>query len=73
MKLFHLDVQADRPEGSGVRTWLVIARNAAEAVTLVPEGQKVISVSAQAPCGPSPARVVGWMGPPPPLPGAVSR
>lgn len=73
MNLFHLEVQATDAQGPGAKTWLVIARNAAEAAALLPEGQTVVSVETQAPCRPSPARIVGWMGSPPPLPSAVRR
>lgn len=73
MNLFHLDVRSDHAEGSRVKTWLVIARDAAEARALVPQGQTVVAVAVQTPCKPGRPRILGWMGSPAPAPAAVRR
>jgi hypothetical protein len=73
MNLFHLNARAEHPEGRSSKTWLIVANNIPEAVALLPEGQVVMSVEVHSPCKPGPARVVGWMGPPPPVPMAVKR
>jgi hypothetical protein len=73
MNLFHLNARAEHPEERRSKTWLVVARSAGEAMALVPAGLVVVSVEVHSPCKPGPARLVGWMGPPPPLPAAVKR
>lgn len=74
MNLFHLNARTEDPQGGGrKKTWLVVAGSVPEAVALVPDGEVVVSVEARSPCRPGPARLIGWMGPPPPLPVAVSR
>jgi len=73
VNLFHVNIAAAHPEHPPSKTLLVIARTASEAMTLVPEGQKIASVEVYSPCKPGTARIVGWMGPPPPLPMAVKR
>jgi len=73
MNLFHLDARPEGAKGGRRKTWLVVASSAAEAAALVPAGHVVVSVEVQSPCKPGPPRVIGWMGPPPPLPTAVRR
>lgn len=65
MMLYHLNTRAEQPEGLVSKTWLVIAGNAAEAISLLPADQVVTSVEIHAPCSPGAARLLGWMGPPP--------
>jgi hypothetical protein len=73
MNLFHLNSRPKHPEDRRPKTWLVVARSASEAVALVPADHVVDSVEIQSPCKPGPARLVGWMGPPTPVPTAVRR
>lgn len=73
MNLFHLNAQPKHPKDRSPKTWLVVAGSVAEAMTMVPAGQVVVSVEVRSPCKPGPARLVGWMGQPPPVPLAVTR
>lgn len=73
MNLFHLNSRPKHPEDRRPKTWLAVARSASEAVALVPADYVVDSVEVQSPRIPGPARLVGWMGPPPRAPMAVKR
>lgn len=65
MNLFHLNARSENPEERAQRTWLVVANSLPEAVSLVPRGHVLVSVEIHSPCKPGPARLLGWMGPPP--------
>jgi hypothetical protein len=73
MNLFHLDARSEDSEAHAIKTWLVVAHTLTEAVSLLPTGQVVVSAEVHSPCKPGPARLVGWMGQPPPLPSAAKR
>lgn len=65
MNVFHIEAEREQDETAGVRTWLVVAGNLFEAMSLVPDGYTVKSVEVQLDAVPGPGRVIGWMGPPP--------
>jgi len=73
MNLFHLNALGERPEDQEPKTWVVVANSLPEAIALIPAGQVVLSVETHSPCKPGPARLLGWMGPPPPVPAAAKR
>ena len=64
MQLFHLHTVDDEHKASGTRTWLIIAGNLFEAMSLIPDGYTATAAEVQAGAVLGAGRVIGWMGPP---------
>lgn len=64
MQLFHLHTVNEEHKASGTRTWLIIAGNLFEAMSLIPDGYTATVAEVQAGAVLGPGRVIGWMGPP---------
>lgn len=63
MHLIHIDTVKEEDELRGARTWLFIADNLYEAISLIPVGYcpKEAEIRAREVSGPG--QVIGWLGP----------
>lgn len=64
VQLFHLHTVMEEDDDRQTRTWLVIADNLFEAVSLVPEGYVPAEAEVRTGAVVGPGRVIGWMGMP---------